>query len=399
MGLWYTVSVLREIGMPKSSLKEYANMAIDTHNVVHSTELVDILRASIEGVLGDETLSEKLPATMIWGPPGVGKSTIVKTLARDMSVGFVDVRLAQMESIDIRGIPVPNKETKTVDWFPSSIFPKDNSKGGIIFLDELSAAPKDVQVAAYELILDRQLGGGEVYKVPSKWIVVAAGNRSCDRAVASTMSSALANRMLHLEVEANAEDWAAWAVSHGVHPSVIGFINFKPSLLLSIDDQNLERGFPTPRSWERVSEMVKILKNETLLRKAVYGLVGTAAGQQFMEFHKMASQMDNVLEMMTNPKVPVKVPNRDDLKFALTSAMVYHLWRGKDKADTASRVEGFLRISMELPPAFATQAMTSARLGTETVKPAEAVMTIMRHPNYKGWRTKFGNNLNDNYEV
>jgi hypothetical protein len=118
-----------------------------------------------------------------------------------------------------------------------------------------------------------------------------------------------------------------------------------------------------------------------------------------MEFHKMASQMDNVLEMMTNPKVPVKVPNRDDLKFALTSAMVYHLWRGKDKADTTARVEGFLRISMELPPAFATQAMTSARLGTETVKPAEAVMTIMRHPNYKGWRTKFGNNLNDNYEV
>lgn len=374
-------------------------MAIDTHNIIHSTELVDILKTSVEGVLADETLSEKLPATMIWGPPGVGKSTIVKTLAKEMGVGFVDVRLAQMESIDIRGIPVPNKETKSVDWFPSSIFPKDNTKGGIIFLDELSAAPKDVQVAAYELILDRQLGGGEVYKVPSKWIVVAAGNRSCDRAVASTMSSALANRMMHLEVEANAEDWAAWAVSHDVHPSVIGFINFKPSLLLAIDDQNLERGFPTPRSWERVSEMCKILKNETLLRKAVYGLVGTAAGQQFMEFHKMAAQMDNVLDMMTNPKIPVKIPTRDDLKFALTSAMVYHLWRGKDAADTTKRVAGFLRISMGLPPAFAMQAMTSARLGTEKVKAAMAVMTIMRHPDYKDWREKFGKNLNDNYEV
>ena len=374
-------------------------MAIDTHNVVRSTELVDILGSIVDGVLADESLSEKIPATMVWGAPGVGKSTMVKTLAKDKGIGFVDVRLAQMESIDIRGIPVPDKERKVVDWFPSAIFPKDNSKGGIIFLDELSSAPKDVQVAAYELILDRQLGGGDIYKVPSKWIIVAAGNRSCDRAVSTTMSSALANRMMHLEIEANAEDWVAWAVSHGIHPTVVGFINFKPQLLLSVDDQNLERGFPTPRSWERVSEMCKILNNETLLRKAVYGLVGTAAGQQFMEFYKLAAQMDNVLEMMVNPKIPVKIPNRDDLKYALCSAMVYHIWRGKDAADTQKRVDGFLRISMQLPPAFSTMAMTNARLGTESLTTTMAVMTIMRHPMYKDWRAKFGKNINDKFEV
>ena len=180
-------------------------MAIDTHNIVHASELQDILRSEIESVQTDENLSTSLPPVMIWGPPGVGKSTIVKSLAREMGVGFVDVRLAQMESIDIRGLPVPDKEAHCVQWLPSSIFPRDNSKGGIIFLDELSAAPKDVQVASYELILDRQLGGGDIYKVPGKWVIVAAGNRSCDRAVSTTMSSALANRMLHLEVEANAE--------------------------------------------------------------------------------------------------------------------------------------------------------------------------------------------------
>ena len=374
-------------------------MAVDTHNVVHANELAEIIRASMESVLGDENLSAKLPPVMVWGAPGVGKSTIVKSLAREMGVGFVDVRLAQMESIDIRGIPVPDKEKHIVEWLPSSIFPRDNDKGGIIFLDELSAAPKDVQVASYELILDRQLGGGEVYKVPSKWIIVAAGNRSCDRAVSTTMSSALANRMMHLEVEANAEDWVAWAVAHDIHPSVVGFINFKPSLLLSVDDQNLERGFPTPRAWERVSEMCKILKNETLLRKAVYGLVGVPAGQQFMEFHKMAAEMDNVLEMMTNPNAKVNIPSRDDLKYALTSAMVYHVWKGTDEADTKNRIGGFLRISMSLPPAFATMAMKAARVGTERVSATNAVMGLMRHPSYKAWREKFGKNLNEDHEV
>ena len=374
-------------------------MAIDTHNVIHSTELKDILRSALEGIGRDETLSSKLPPVMVWGAPGVGKSTIVKSLAQEMGLGFVDVRLAQMESIDIRGLPVPDKENHNVQWLPSSIFPTDNSKGGIIFLDELSAAPKDVQVASYELILDRQLGGGDIYKVPSKWFIVAAGNRSCDRAVSTTMSSALANRMMHVEIEANAKDWEVWAVSRSVHPAVVGFIQFKPQLLLSVDDQNLERGFPTPRSWERVSEMCKILKDETLLRKAVYGLVGVPAGQQFMEFFKIANNLENVYEMMTDPKKKIVIPSRDDLKYALTSAMVYHIWRGKDDEETKKLVDGFLRISMELPPAFATTAMTNARVGTDRVKPTEAVMNIMRHKLYNDWRAKFGQNLNEDNEV
>ena len=382
-----------------SSPKGVRQMAIDTHNVVHANELKDILRSSLETVLADENTSEKLPPVMVWGAPGVGKSTIVKSLAKEMGVGFVDVRLAQMESIDIRGLPLPDKDKHCVQWLPSSIFPTDNSKGGIIFLDELSAAPKDVQVASYELILDRQLGGGDIYKVPSKWVIVAAGNRSCDRAVSTTMSSALANRMMHLEIEANAQDWGMWAVAHDIHPAVTGFIQFKPQLLMSIDDQNLERGFPTPRSWERVSEMCKILKNETLLRKAVYGLVGVSAGQQFMEFHKIAKELNNVYDMMINPSKKVVIPSRDDLKYALTSAMVYHIWRGKDEAETKKLVDGFLRISMELPPAFATTAMTAAREGTERIPKGTAVMNLMRHPKYKEWRAKFGKNLNANYEV
>lgn len=396
----YTGGVLRAKGNAHEiPTRSKLVMAIDTHNVVHATELQDILRSSIEAVQADDTMSSKLPPVMVWGPPGVGKSTIVKSLAKSMGIGFVDVRLAQMESIDIRGLPLPDKDAHCVQWLPSSIFPRDNDKGGIIFLDELSAAPKDVQVASYELILDRQLGGGDVYRVPSKWVIVAAGNRSCDRAVSTTMSSALANRMMHLEIEANAEDWVIWAVGHDIHPSVVGFINFKPKMLASLDDQNLERGFPTPRSWERVSEMCKVLKNETLLKKAVYGLVGVSAGQQFMEFHKIAAQMENVLDMMIDPSKKVVVPTRDDLKYAMTSAMVYHIWKGKDKADTEKRVAGFIRISMFLPPAFATMAMKAARVGTEAVKATEAVMTLMRHPSYKDWRAKFGQNINESHEV
>lgn len=374
-------------------------MATNTHNIVHANEIQDTLRDFMNGLLENPDRADKIPATMIWGPPGVGKSTVVKSLAKDMDIGFVDVRLAQMESIDIRGLPVPDKDKHNVQWFPSSIFPTDNTKGGIIFLDELSATPKDVQVAAYELILDRQLGGGDIYKVPNKWLIVAAGNRAEDHAVSTTMSSALATRMMHVELEANAEEWIEWALSHDVYPSVVGFIKFKPKLLLDMEDQNLERGFPTPRSWERVSEACKMIKNEARLRKAVAGLVGVAAAREFMEFHKMSSQMESVLDMMLDEKKKVVIPTRDDLKYVMTSAMVYHIWRGKTEEETKNLVGGFLRISMELPPAFSVTAMTAARSGNDRISKIEAAMKLMRHPKYKDWKKVFGQNLNDEYEV
>ena len=374
-------------------------MATSTHNIVHANDIQDILRDFMNGLLENPDRADKIPAVMIWGPPGVGKSTVVKTLAKEMGVGFVDIRLAQMESIDIRGLPVPDKEKKNVQWLPSSIFPTDNTKGGIIFLDELSACPKDVQVAAYELILDRQLGGGDIYKVPNKWLIVAAGNRAEDGAVSTTMSSALTSRMMHVELEADANEWSEWAISHDVYPTVAGFIKFKPKMLFDMEERNLQGGFPTPRTWERVSETCKMIKNETRLRKAVAGLVGVAAAREFMEFHKMSSQMDSVLDMMLNEKKKVVIPTRDDLKYVMTSAMVYHIWRGKTEEETKKLVGGFLRIAMELPPAFSVTAMTAARSGGDRITKIEAAMKIMRHPNYKEWKSKFGQNLNDSYEV
>ena len=391
-------------------------MAMDTHNYTSSSDIQDILRTIIGKVVNGEVSAKDVPVPMLWGAPGVGKSTIVRELCEEMGIGFVDVRLAQMESIDIRGLPFPDEKKGNVKWLPSSIFPTTNevldkdgnavlnkdgkpTVGGVIFLDELSAAPKDVQVASYELVLDRRLGGGDVYRVPDKWIIMGAGNRSCDRAVSMAMSSALANRVMHLEIDVDPKSWNIWAVRHELHPAVIGYISWKPQNLFKDKDENMERGFPTPRSWEKVSSACKMFDNEVLLRSCAYGLVGVPTGQDFMEFYKMSSQLKDVEKMMTDPNAKIKIPSRDDLKFAMTSTMVYHVWRGKDDADTANRVNGFLRIAMELPPAFSQAAVTAAREGTATVSKTKAVMTLMRNKTYKDWLAKFSGSVSDDTEV
>ena len=372
--------------------KESTRSALDNHNQVTANELHDILVCQLDAIKHDPSQAKIIPPLLIHGSPGIGKSTIVRDVCRERGIEFIDVRLAQMEPCDIRGLPVPNKEKKVMEWFVNGSWPNDPNSSGILFLDEITSCDKSIAVAAYELVLDRRLG--TLYKVPDNWYIVAAGNLVTDSAVATTMPSALANRFMHVELRDDQEAWLTWARHHNVHPSVIGFIQYKPNMLFDMDDQNLERGWPSPRSWERVSQMCHICSNESLLRKMVYGLVGNGAGVEFMAFHKLNEEFANILDIMRNPKSVITIPDRIDKKCAMCAAMVYLLWRGKDDADTQARVNGFLRICMKLTPDFSTMAMQAAMEGLSPEKRPMAAKLLTHNPEFKNWQKIHRTSLN-----
>jgi MoxR-like ATPase len=143
-------------------------------------------------------------STMIWGAPGIGKSSIVSQLATVHDLEFIDVRLSQLAPTDLRGLPVA--ENGVSKWFPPEFLPHKGR--GILFLDEINMAPPAMQGMAQQLILDRCIGS---YRVPDDWFVWAAGNRREDRAGVFEMPAPLANRFLHLQVEANFESFKAYA--------------------------------------------------------------------------------------------------------------------------------------------------------------------------------------------
>jgi len=149
-------------------------------------------------------VTAELPlSTMIWGPPGVGKSSVVAQVAAAHGLEFVDVRLSQLAPTDLRGLPVAQETSGgqgVSRWYPPEFLPTGGR--GILFLDEVNMAPPTMQGMAQQLILDRRVGS---YELPDGWFVWAAGNRKEDRASVFDMPAPLANRFLHLTVRADFE--------------------------------------------------------------------------------------------------------------------------------------------------------------------------------------------------
>ncbi len=205
-------------------------------------------------------IGERVPLH-IWGPCGVGKSQIVGQVASDLDYNFLDVRAVQLDPVDLRGLPrIASDQT---EWVPPKFLPTTGK--GILFLDELTSAPQMTQAGCYQLVLDRKLGE---YVLPEGWVVIAAGNPASERGVHFAMPRPLRNRFVHLELEADLDDWSKWAVKAHIRPEIIAFLRFKPELLHAADTTADANAWPTPRSWEMASNVlcgVAKRRNATLL--------------------------------------------------------------------------------------------------------------------------------------
>ncbi len=222
-------------------------------------------------------------STMIWGPPGIGKSSIVAQVAQEHDIDFVDVRLSQLAPTDLRGLPVA--EDGISKWYPPEFLPRAGK--GILFLDELNMAPPAMQGVAQQLILDRRVGS---YVVPEGWYVWAAGNRKEDRASVFDMPTPLANRFLHLQVEPDFDSFKAYALNAGLHEQVLAFLSFRPTLLHKIDPQ--QPAWPSPRSWL----MASLLHSAELDIAPAVGWGTAAEFAAFITLYKTLPDLTPILE-------------------------------------------------------------------------------------------------------
>ena len=282
----------------------------------------------------------------LWGPPGIGKSDIVKQIGQDAGREVIDVRLALWEPTDIKGIPYYNAEKGTMVWAPPSELPMDPDSTAIIFLDELNSAPPAVQAAAYQLILNRRVG---TYSLPKGVDIVAAGNREGDRGVTYRMPAPLANRFIHLEAKVDFDDFQEWAVMNAVHPEVVGYIGFAKQDLYDFDPKSPSKAFATPRSWVFVSDLLKDDDCDIdTLHNLIAGAVGDGLAVKFMAHRKIAGRLPKAEDILSGKVKDLSIKEVSAM-YSLTVSLCYEL---KDQAEKKSKTfdsqaDNFFRYMMD----------------------------------------------------
>ena len=295
-------------------------MSLMSHlTVPPSTARSMIVRCLLAGLVPD-----------IRSSPGMGKSDIVRSIAEEYRLKLIDIRLGQCDITDLNGLPRFTSDGRA-EFAPFTLFPLEGDdlpvddegeplEGWLIFFDEMSSANKQLQAAAYKLILDRMVGQRKLHR---KVLMACAGNLETDRAVVHSMSTALQARLIHIEMRVDHREWMNWAIRNNVDNRIIGFLEFKPEYLHKFDPDHQDKTFACPRTWWFANKLITGRKvgNEDVPLLA--GTISAGVAQEFVQFCKIYADLPKIADILKDP-VNAKIPEEPSTKYAMVSMIADH---------------------------------------------------------------------------
>ena len=344
-----------------------------TQNLAQVTpsELVVSLNKLLSTVSTNIRLGKKRFGIYVWGGAGAGKSAIVAELARSKNYKLIDLRLPQTDPTDLRGIPVPFKKEEldemVVQWATPEIFPRADAgvrtatikknvfeltgeegeseyfDGAIVFLDELSNAPPMVQNAAYQLVLDGELGS---YRLPDNVFVIAAGNRREDKGGTFEMLGPLKNRFYHLELKVKWEDFFNHAIDKKFHPAVVSYLDTHRADLNNFDSKSSSYAFASPRSWEAASNVLNddVAVPDSVLTAIICGTVGDTVGNTFLTHFRNSIKLPNPTGILNGEIKRLDQKLDASLQRALAISLCYQLKELEDAKKLETKKNGDKKI-------------------------------------------------------
>ena len=269
-------------------------------------------------VIGDlyDNMDTRHRAVYLEGASGVGKSDIVRQMAEARDIPVIDIRLAQCDPTDLRGVPSV-VDGRTYWNVPANFPDPEKEPEGILFLDEVSSAPPAVQAIAYQLVLDRAQGE---YTLPDGWMVLLAGNRQSDRGVTFQIAAPLKNRMTTLEVDTVLDDFLDYGAQKGLDPRVMAFVSDRADLLHKYTKEEYGKQFPSPRGWFAVSNKLQMNFDSDTRVEILKGDVGHEAAVAFEQFMRVWETMPSINKILTEPD-EVEVPRELNVRYCVAMGL------------------------------------------------------------------------------
>lgn len=267
--------------------------------------------------------------------PGLGKSSIVKSIAKDFNLKVIDQRISTSNPVDFSGLPeFAEKVGRRVATFSQfDIFPTidtplpldDNGKvmeGWVLFLDEFNSGTKLVLAAAYKLILDRMVGQERIHP---RCVIVCAGNLDTDRAITTQIGSALESRVAHIEMMVDFDEWLEdVAIKDKWDFRIIAYLSQYKNQLMDFKPDHGNKTFCCPRTWEFVNTLYKGDEIDDDDSTLIAGTITPESAVSFVQFSKTVTDMVLIPEILKDPKA-ARIPQDRLVQWATISAMLQHI--------------------------------------------------------------------------
>lgn len=325
----------------------------------------------VNSVKAREYVEDCLQANLVpflKGAPGIGKSSIVHAIAESFDLKIIDTRLSQADPTDLNGFPKIEDGKATympfdtfpivgddlpLKWAAGDVIGQDDQgkdiiaqsdefySGWLLFLDEFNSAPLSVQAAAYKLVLDHEVGKHPLHENVR---IVCAGNRDQDNAITNALSTAMLSRVVHIEMDSDAELWDDWAFGAGISHLIRDYVKYKPENVNNFDPEITDDTFGCERTWEFANKLIQVWGNKFPAAKLplMQGTIGTGLAQEFYNFTQVYKEIADYATICANPK-GTPVPQEPDRMFALTGVIA----NGADAQTISAAMDFVLRMPLE----------------------------------------------------
>lgn len=260
----------------------------------------------------------------VTGSPGLGKSSLVKSIADEFNLELIDFRLTTAESTDLSGLPNFTKDGKAY-YAPFNVFPLDTDPlpegkdGFCLFLDEFNSATKPVIAAAFKLILDRKVGQ---YNLHPNCAIICAGNLVTDRAIVTAMPTAMQSRLIHMELEVTFEDWVKHVgIPYKYDNRIMAYLAQYPQKLMDFKPEHTDKTFSSPRTWEFVNRLIADKQDISHMAPLLAGTISSNVAVEFIQFTKIFDQLPSIAQILTDP-LNAPFPSTVDAKWATLTVLL-----------------------------------------------------------------------------
>lgn len=285
---------------------------------------------------------------MVFGPAGVGKTETAIQTVKNMGYDPVYMNLSVMESPDLVGLPMVDKDTKTTEYASPKFLPLEGtlSKKAVLVVDEIDKAKQELQNPMLELFQFRSVNGRKL----DICSIIATGNLPDEGAFSLPVSHALTNRCLVYRLVEEFEPWRVHALDTGINPLIVGFLAKNPSYLLKPRAAEDETAYchPSPRAWSMASRDLKEYGNDNDIEfqsLLVAGRVGSEAAISFQVWLEHYKTIDPLIDRLLAGQRP------DTSKLSLDQLLVLSISACQQIAETA-RKEPFSRGTKKEQEAF-----------------------------------------------